>query len=137
MKESYVGHLQINVNPQNLAFYHDFYEFLGWSKIYEDPNMGGYGCERGTSVWFTGYANLAANDYDGVGMNHIGIAVSAQADVDQTVAYLHSHGVEPLFETPRHRPEFSAGPDKTYYQVMFASPDRILVEVVYTGEKAG
>jgi hypothetical protein len=28
-----------------------------------------------------------------------------------------------------------ASPDKTYYQVMFESPDRILFEVVYTGLK--
>jgi hypothetical protein len=31
----------------------------------------------------------------------------------------------------RHRPEFAQGEDQTYYQVMFASPDRILLEVVY------
>ncbi len=37
--------------------------------------------------------------------------------------------------TPRHRPEFSQGPDQTYYQVMFESPDRVLFEVVYTGPK--
>jgi hypothetical protein len=51
------------------------------------------------------------------------------------VVYLREHNVQPLFETPRHRPEFSAGPDQTYYQVMFESPDRILFEVVYTGPK--
>ena len=69
-------------------------------------------------------------------MNHLGLKVEAQADVDQMVAYLQQHGVPALFETPRHRPEFTAGPDKTYYQVMFESPDRILFEVVYTGRKS-
>jgi hypothetical protein len=39
-----------------------------------------------------------------------------------------------LFETPRHRPEFSSE-DSTYYQIMFESPDRILLEFVYTGPK--
>lgn len=35
----------------------------------------------------------------------------------------------------RHRPEFSWGPDDTHDQVMFESPDRTLIEVVYTGPK--
>jgi hypothetical protein len=41
-----------------------------------------------------------------------------------------------LFDTPRHRPDFSQSPDHTYYQIMFESPDRILFEVVYTGPLA-
>jgi hypothetical protein len=49
--------------------------------------------------------------------------------------WLKESGIPHLFETPRHRPEFSEG-DNTYYQVMFESPDRILFEVVYTGPKA-
>lgn len=40
-----------------------------------------------------------------------------------------------LFGTPQHRPDFAADDAHTYYQVMFASPDRILLEVVYTGPK--
>jgi hypothetical protein len=66
-------------------------------------------------------------------MNHLGISVAAQADVDAAVEFLQQRKIASLFETPRHRPEFSAGSDQTYYQVMFESPDRILFEVVYTG----
>jgi len=62
--------------------------------------------------------------------------VDTQAGVDATVDYLKSHGVEALFETPRHRPEFSQKPDQTYCQVMFASPDCVLFEVVYSGPKS-
>jgi hypothetical protein len=51
------------------------------------------------------------------------------------VTYLKQHGIKALFETPRHRPEFSGSEAETYYQVMFESPDRILFEVVYTGPK--
>ena len=40
-----------------------------------------------------------------------------------------------LFETPRHRPEFAESDGHTYYQVMFASPDGILFEIVYVGPK--
>jgi hypothetical protein len=50
-------------------------------------------------------------------------------------ACLQQHGIQALFDTPRHRPEFCSSPDNTYYQVMFESPDRILFEVVYTGPK--
>jgi catechol 2,3-dioxygenase-like lactoylglutathione lyase family enzyme len=83
-----------------------------------------------------GVVTDVANDYDGPGMNHLAIGTEAQADVDATVDYLRGHGVELLFETPRHRPEFSRSDDQTYYQVMFESPDRILLEVVYTGPKS-
>lgn len=89
---------------------------------------------------FSGHANDAAYDYDGRGTNHFAIGVNAQGDVDATVAYLRERGIAPLFETLRHRPEAIAdigGPEgDTYYQVMFASPDNILLEVVYTGPKA-
>jgi hypothetical protein len=62
------------------------------------------------------------------------VSVEKQSDVDETVTYLKAHGVPVLFETPRHRAEFSGG-GNTYYQVMFESPDKILFEVVYTGPK--
>jgi len=68
-------------------------------------------------------------------MNHLGIQTTTQSEVDETVAYLQDKGITALFETPRHRPEFSS-PGNTYYQVMFESPDRILFEVVYIGPKA-
>jgi catechol 2,3-dioxygenase-like lactoylglutathione lyase family enzyme len=135
MIKSHVGHIQFNVNPQNLGFYKDLLSFLGWAVLYEDPNMLGVGDERGESLWFA-TAQEISNDYDGPGMNHLGIAVDAQAEVDNVVTYLQQHQIEALFETPRHRPEFSSGPDRTYYQVMFESPDHILFEVVYTGPAA-
>ena len=52
------------------------------------------------------------------------------------MAFLKRKGVAALFGTPRHRPEFAEGPGETYYQVMFASPDNVLLEVVYIGTKA-
>jgi catechol 2,3-dioxygenase-like lactoylglutathione lyase family enzyme len=69
------------------------------------------------------------------GLNHLGIAAESIADVDATVRYLEDRGIPALFETPRHRPDFSQDEKSTYYQVMFESPDRILFEVVYTGPK--
>ena len=68
-------------------------------------------------------------------MNHLAISVSSQAAVDKTVVYLQEHNIKMLFETPRHRPEFCSSTEETYYQVMFESPDRILFEVVYLGNR--
>ena len=88
------------------------------------------------SLWFIGEVKDAANDYDGPGMNHIAFATETQAEVDQAVSHLRANGIATLFETPRHRPEFAGSEGETYYQVMFESPDRILVEIVYTGAKS-
>jgi catechol 2,3-dioxygenase-like lactoylglutathione lyase family enzyme len=131
--KSNAGHLQINIHKENVAFYKDLFLFLGWTVIYDEPNMVGVVDSHGVSFWFGEGLKTTANDYDGIGTNHIAMAVPAQADVDEAVAYLKDHQVTSLFETPRHRPEFCSDPKITYYQVMFESPDRILFEVVYTG----
>jgi catechol 2,3-dioxygenase-like lactoylglutathione lyase family enzyme len=130
-----LAHIQFNVRPENLPFYKDLMAFLGWQSLYDDANMLGVAGQSGDSLWFVGEAKAVGNDYDGPGMNHLGIGAQSQADVDAVVAYLSDHGVAALFETPRHRPEFAESEENTYYQVMFESPDRILWEVVYTGPK--
>ncbi len=130
-----VGHLQINVDSRNLPFYRDLFGFLGFQTLYSDDHMLGVGDANHTSLWFGGDFKPVANDYDGPGMNHLAVSVTKQSDVDEAVAYLNTHSIQALFETPRHRPEFSADSDHTYYQVMFESPDRILFEIVYTGPK--
>jgi catechol 2,3-dioxygenase-like lactoylglutathione lyase family enzyme len=135
MMKTQLSHMQINVNAENLPFYKDLFGFLGWQTIWEGEGMFGTGAGE-SSLWFAGGAKAAANDYDGPGVNHLGIGAASQADVDATAAYLKEKGVAHLFETPRHRPEFSQGEDQTYYQVMFESPDRVLFEVVYTGPKS-
>jgi catechol 2,3-dioxygenase-like lactoylglutathione lyase family enzyme len=132
--KSNLGHLQVNVQTKNLGFYKELFVFLGWKTLYDDENMLGVGCETGSSLWFCAPLKDHANDYDGIGMNHLGVSVEKQSDVDQAVEYLKKHNISALFNTPCHRPDFS-GPESTYYQVMFESPDRILFEVVYTGPK--
>lgn len=134
--QTHVSHLQFNVQPGNLPFYKDLLTFLGWSVLYEAEDMLGLGNGGQASLWFAGQVKEVANDYDGPGLNHLGIGTVSQAEVDATAAYLAERGVAALFETPRHRPEFS-GPDSTYYQVMFETPDRLLLEVVYIGPLAG
>ena len=98
--------------------------------------MLGLGSGERASLWFTTAVNGASNDYDGAGVNHIGIATTTQPEVDEVAAYLGGKGIAPLFETPRHRPDFASSETDTYYQVMFESPDRILFEIVYTGPKS-
>lgn len=55
--------------------------------------------------------------------------------MDTAAAHLTERGVALLFETPRHRPDFSMGEGQTYYQIMFETPDRLLLEFVYIGPK--
>ncbi len=134
--KSQAGHMQVNINPDNMGFYKDLFAFLEWAVLYEDPNMLGVGDRNGFSLWFGKGIKDVKNDYDGNGTNHIALSVSAPKEIDETVDYLKAHKVDALFETPRHRPEFCHSDKDTYYQVMFESPDKLLFEVVYTGPKA-
>ena len=132
--QTHLSHIQFNVRAEHLGFYRDLFGFLGWPTIYDGDGMLGVGSEGSASLWFAGQVKEVANDYDGPGMNHLAIGTATQGDVDRAADYLRERGVAHLFATPRHRPEFS-GEGQTYYQVMFESPDRILLEVVYIGPK--
>ncbi|MEZ4504792.1 MAG: VOC family protein [Thermomicrobiales bacterium] len=135
MSSGKLSHLQINVDPANLPFYKDLFAFLSWDPIFSNDVTESFNSGNDVSLWFIGAANDAANDRDGAGVNHIALAAASQAEVDATVRYLEKKGIERLFETPRHRPDFSHDETSTYYQVMFASPDGVLFEHVYIGPK--
>jgi catechol 2,3-dioxygenase-like lactoylglutathione lyase family enzyme len=89
--------------------------------------------DDGTAIWFVDMVNDVYGDYDGCGLNHLAFGVDSIADVDKAAEWLTERGIEHLFGTPRHRPEFSSDDKTTYYQVMFESPDKLLFEIVYTG----
>jgi catechol 2,3-dioxygenase-like lactoylglutathione lyase family enzyme len=130
-----LDHLQVNVRAENVGYYRDLMTFLGWHDIFAGEGFFGMGGGNGGSLWFITQVKDVNYDYDGPGVNHIGIGASSEADVDAVVGYLAERGVEMLFETPRHRPV--PGRDgHTYYQVMFESPDRVLFEVAYVGPKS-
>jgi catechol 2,3-dioxygenase-like lactoylglutathione lyase family enzyme len=140
-----IGHLVFGVNPAHLPFYRDLLGHLGWQTLYdssggegEQPFLG-LACpgDPSTSLWFGAYIKDAANDYDGPGMNHLALSVESIAEVDAATAWLRERGIAPLFDTPRHRPDFAQDQNSTYYQVMFETPDRILLEIVYTGPFSG
>ncbi|MBC8160893.1 MAG: VOC family protein [Roseiflexaceae bacterium] len=134
--QSQLSHIQFNVAPENLAFYRDLMSFLGWKTLHDGEGMLGVGDTNRTSLWFVGYVKAVENDYDGPGANHFAIGVKRQADVDAAAAHLTARGVTMLFDTPRHRPDFGMGAGQTYYQIMFETPDRMLLEVVYIGPLA-
>lgn len=134
--QSHLGHVQVNVQPGNIDFYRDLFTFLGWKEIAGGEGWLGIAGDNGASLWFIGNVQDVVKDYDGPGMNHLGINVGKQEDVDAAAQFVAQRGIEHLFSTPRHRPDFSGdGPD-TYYQVMFETPDRILMEIVYIGPKS-
>lgn len=130
--QTHLTHLLFKVAPSNLPFYKELFAFLGWQIWHDVPEMLGLGAENGVSVWFDANVTAGSNDYDGPGLNHFAIGTATQADVDATASYLAAHGIPALFDTPRHRPEFISA-KSGYYQVMFETPDRILIEVVYNG----
>ena len=129
------SHIQFNVDLKNLNFYHDMVIFLSWQVLHQSDKMLGCGYLDGSSLWFTNPSHQVENDYDGSGMNHIAFHTDSIADVDEAVTFLLARNNPVLFDTPRHRPEFSNSLDNTYYQAMFETPDKILVEIVYIGLK--
>ena len=133
--KSGLAHLVFGIEPANLPFYKDLLTFLGWTIFFDGYGMIGASGKGACSLWFGPNLKSHANNYDGPGLNHLAIGVESIADVNATVEYVQKLGIPALFETPRHRPDFSHSESDTYYQVMFESPDRILFEVVYTGPK--
>ena len=135
LMKTHLGHLVFHIAPANANFYQDLFAFLGWTSIYDEGGVFGLTNGGQCALWFEGEANGAHNDYDGAGLNHLAITTEKQADVDTAATYLRNKGVKLLFGTPCNRPEHADSDNHLYYSAMFASPDRILLEVVYAGPK--
>lgn len=136
MIKTTVGHIQYNVRAENMPFYKELFTFIGFAAIVDEEGVMGLGDSQGVSLWFTPAPNQQRNDYDSPGHNHIGLKAASVEDVDKAVDYLAGKGIPALFDTPRHRPDFSSK-GNTYYQVMFETPDCILIEIVYSGPYSG
>ncbi len=129
-----VHHAQINVKPENVQFYREMFAALGWPTLADMPEHNVIGVGDGAaSVWIVPAANDHANDRDGVGLNHLALTADSIEAVDAAASWIAERGIAALYETPRHRPDFAWEEGMTYYQVMFDTPDNILIEVVYTG----
>jgi len=127
--------LVFHIAPENAGFYKDLFAFLGWQSIYDEEGVFGVTDGGECALWFEGEANGAQNDYDGAGFIHLATITENQADVDSAATYLRGKGVALLFGTPCNRPDHADSENHLYYSAMFASPDRILLEVVYAGPK--
>lgn len=133
--KSHLYHLQVNIDYKNVSFYKKLMELIGWSEIFEMEGLIGYTSGNTGDVWFCDAEKKNQNDYDGPGMNHIAIRVDKLKDIDEVKEHLEKDDIKMLFDTPRHRPEFAASEKETYYQIMFESPDKVLFEIVYIGQK--
>ena len=131
--KSYLYHLQINIDFENLPFYKGLMEFMGWRVIFETESVVGYKSHVDGDLWFVKTDSKNFGDYDAKGVNHISLRADEMKNVDEVKTYLEKNKIAVLFDTPRHRPEFTSGEDETYYQIMFESPDKALFEVVYIG----
>lgn len=132
---SFLHHVQLNIDPKNIKFYKDLMDLLKWTAIMETESFAGFHSSEKGSVWFVPAIKNETTDYDMKGMNHLSLGVSSVSEVDEATDWLVANNIKSLFGTPKHRPDFAASDDETYYQVMFESPDRILFEIVYTGKK--
>jgi hypothetical protein len=133
--KSHLYHLQVNIDFSNLSFYQELMSFLGWQIIFGTEEVVGYKSGQSGDIWFCKALKDGQGDFDKTGVNHVSIRVENKEDVDSVVGFLQKNNITPLFDTPRHRSEFASDENETYYQVMFASPDNILFELVYIGAK--
>ena len=133
--KSHFYHIQINIDYTNVGFYKELMTFLGWKEIWEGEDLIGFRSHTSGDLWNVEMGSKEKQNYDHLGMNHISIRTETAADIDAIVAYLKEKNIKTLFDTPKHRPEFASEENETYYQVMFESPDKILYEIVFIGQK--
>lgn len=134
MKTS-IAHVQFIVDPANYPFYRELLGFLGWPATVSESNVLGVTGPHGETLWFCDEPSGARNDYDGTGMNHFAFGAESRQDVDTLAGYVRERGIQPLFGTPRARPDFASflPPGEPYYHLMFETPDRLLFELVHIG----
>lgn len=127
------GHLVYLIQdfPSNVDFYKDMFDYLGFDTLMSNDMF--HAVQSGDlSLWFMAASDTTLNNRDAHGLNHLGLHLDSPTAVDEFITdFLNPNGIAPLFDTPRHRPDF-AGENGTYYQVMFQLPGDLLFEVVHT-----
>jgi len=126
--------------PQSL--YDAMGEFVGESfmahlglKVERDADGVTAHQDNGQNLWFSPTSlPQEERNWDTPGLNHFAFAAESPVIVDAAVEAIRDLGIEPLFGTPCERPEYSDEVE-TYYSLMFATPDRFLFEVVYSGPR--
>ena len=77
--QSHLGHLVFGVQPAHMPFYKDLLTFMGWSTIYDSPDMCGFGDKNHVSLWFGAATKAGHNDYDAPGVNHVAVGTAQAA----------------------------------------------------------
>ena len=131
MKTS-LDHIQINVSNAQVSFpfYKELFKYFEYKIVKE--NEARIGVSNGTTnIWIrqTGEKYKSKQFHrKATGINHVSFKVYSKKDVDTfTKEFLDKHGIKPLYNTPKHFPEYIEG----YYAVFFEDPDRIKLEVTY------
>ena len=132
MAKGAFSNVVINVSrpEQTFAFYKTLLGYFDWQTIVEWPDgLGMSADEAAPSVWFLSTEQAQRGhpfNRDAAGLNHFGILVENAAAVDTFISeFMRPNAIEPQFDTPRARPDFSP----TYYQVMFLDPEGYPAEV--------
>ena len=127
------NHLQFNVGKpeSSLGFYKDLFTFLGIEIVAEHHDEL-VGASDGSTTYYFYRTDEDKRDHvynrDGTGLNHIGLHVDSDAEVDRFIAeFMKPRGIEPEWGTPRTRPDYG----HPYYQVMFADPEGLAIEVFH------
>jgi catechol 2,3-dioxygenase-like lactoylglutathione lyase family enzyme len=128
-----LDHLQINVGKPatSLAFYKDMFSFLGVTIAMEHgPPWETLGVTDGHTTWYFYRTDEDKRDHpydrDATGLNHISILVERKEDVDRFIeGFMTPHDIAPQWDTPRVRDDYGGN----YYQVMFADPEGVAIEV--------
>src|SRR5438105_4240511 len=117
--KSHFYHTEIIIDFSNLSFYKNLMSFLGWNIIFEKDNVIGFKSGKNGDIWFKRTLKNEHSNYDNIGVNHLAIRVEQHNDIDEIANFLQKHNIRPLYETPKHRPEFASSNKDTYYQIMF------------------
>jgi catechol 2,3-dioxygenase-like lactoylglutathione lyase family enzyme len=126
-------HLQFNVGKPatSLGFYKDLFSALGFQIVAEHgAPWEMVGVSDGYTTYYFYRTDEDKRDHpynrDGTGLNHIGLRVETKAEVDRFIEeFMRPRGMEPEWGTPRTREDYGGN----YYQVMFADPEGLAIEV--------
>jgi catechol 2,3-dioxygenase-like lactoylglutathione lyase family enzyme len=132
MTKGRLNHIQLNVGgEQSIQFYRDLLGYFEYKSLLDLGHFCGLS-DGSVSVWVGEAPDKPDYNRDSIGLNHFGLHVDSSSDVDAFVSeFLQPRGVQPILDSPRHRPDFRPSPGD-YYQVLFTDPDGLLIEVYHT-----
>ncbi len=130
--KSTVSHLVYFIQnfTKNLQLYRELFAYFEYKVCLDEEGAFGVVDANGFYIYFNPTQKNTANSYDSTGLNHLAFEVDLPKHVDQFIReFMKPGNIQPLFDTPRQRPEF-ADAGEGYYQVMFEMPGELLFEVV-------